>query len=152
MYRRNGKADAQVSPGHAFAWRPDGKEYVTLASGFAVAQLDGAIARHRAMNGYFNSAAWHPRGNLIVIGSGQSTLTGWNAMDLEPNWHAIMLPEKKSATFSAAGELLSGVPKDLDKQLVYYVDRGNGSIEMFAPSEFQKLIPVQANDAASNSR
>lgn len=81
------------------------------------------------INGYNSCFDWHPRGNLIVAGTGQSTVTAWREADLQPHWHAVLLPDGKAATFSAAGELLDGKPEEVDQYLVYYVEREAGKIE-----------------------
>ena len=44
-----------------------------------------------------------------------------------------MLPDDKSAAFSAAGELIDGKPEEIDPYLVYYIDRGDGRIETLTP-------------------
>lgn len=51
------------------------------------------------------------------------------------------LPDNKSVTFSAAGELIDGKPEEIDQYLVYYIDRGDGRIETLTPAEFCKLLP-----------
>ena len=86
---------------------------------------------------------WHPRGHLIVTGVAQSEITAWDASNLQPYWHAVLLPKHKSATFSGAGELIDGDAETLEKNLVYYLERDNGKIETLKPSEFRKLLPAK---------
>ena len=99
------------------------------------------LVRNRDINGFGQCASWHPRGHLVAMGTQQSTITAWREADLRPHWHAVALPKGQAATFSAAGELLSGKPEEIDQYLVYYVEREPGQIETLTPAEFRKLLP-----------
>ncbi len=50
------------------------------------------------------------------------------------------MTDDKTATFSAAGELLSPDPEQFDSHLVYYVEREAGKIELLTHVEFRKLV------------
>lgn len=63
------------------------------------------------------SKAWHPRGNMIPYSSGQSMVSTVRESDLQPHWHALLLPQGKSATLSGAGELLNPNPEEFDPYL-----------------------------------
>lgn len=136
-------ADAS-SQSLALAWRLDSQQYVGASSrgpiAVAVRSPAGDLIQERVTNSLLCDAAWHPRGHLIAFGSTQSTITARDSSKLQPYWHAVLLPEGKAATFSAAGELLDGKPEEVDEYLVYYVDRGDGKIETLKPSEFRKLV------------
>ena len=101
------------------------------------------LVRNRDINGFGQCASWHPRGHLFATGTAQSTITAWREADLQPHWHAVALPKGQAATFSAAGELLSGKPEEIDPYLVYYVEREPGQIETLTPAEFRKLLPPE---------
>jgi hypothetical protein len=94
-------------------------------------------------NNMTSSKAWHPRGNMIAYNSGQSMVSVVRESDLQPHWHAVLLPQGKSATFSGAGELLNSNPEEFDSYLVYYIDRGDGRIETLTPAEFRELLPAK---------
>ena len=133
-YDAEGKQVADQSRPLTFAWRPDGNSFCTLqvnygAQGISICDRDGPERVGHLINGYNSCFDWHPRGNLIVAGTGQSTVTAWREADLQPHWHAVLLPDGKAATFSAAGELLDGKPEEVDQYLVYYVEREAGKIE-----------------------
>ncbi len=61
------------------------------------------------------------------------SIYGWHEADFQPYWHGVLLPDNKSAAFSAAGELLDGKAEEIDQYLVYYIDRGDGCIETLTP-------------------
>jgi WD40 repeat protein/tRNA A-37 threonylcarbamoyl transferase component Bud32 len=147
-YDAEGKQVADTSRPPALAWRPDGQRYLAAFSGISVCEIsvcnsDGAIIGSRTTNGHVDCASWHPRGHLFATGTEQSTITAWREADLQPHWHAVSLPEGKAATFSGAGELLSGQPEEIDQYLVYYVEREPGQIETLTPAEFRKLLPPE---------
>ena len=145
-YDSEGQAISNRSAIEPLDWRPDGKSYAGGAPGdyaanFVIYGAGGEKLHRRHTNSHLLSFSWHPRGNLFAIGSQQSMITAWREADLQPYWHAVLLPEGKAATFSAAGELLDGKPEEVDQYLVYYVDRGDGKIETLTPAEFRKLLP-----------
>jgi WD40 repeat protein len=136
-----GKTLPEQSP--AEAWRPDGQRYVSGQDGYLALwrRQDGRLTI-RYPQGLLNYAsAWHPRGHLFAAGTTSSRFTVWNEAEFQPYFHGVMLPDNKSATFSAAGELIDGKPEEIDQYLVYYIDRGDGRIETLTPAEFRKLLP-----------
>ncbi len=144
----NGVFDAEgnridnLSRHYVRAWRPDGGVSVNSLSvphRFGIVSALGERMQARETNGCIESYAWHPRGNSLTTGALQSTITAWTAADLQPYWHAVLLPEAKAATFSAAGELISENAEEVDPYLVYYVEREDGKIETLTPAEFRLL-------------
>ena len=131
-------ADAATRP-HAHDWRADGTQYVGRG---VICSADGAVIKSREVNGFpiYSSTCWHPRGHIIASAIHQSAITAWDSTNLQPYWHAVLLPDGKSATFSGAGELLHDQPADLDPYLVYYLDRGDGQIETLTPAQFRQAI------------
>jgi WD40 repeat protein len=146
-----GKRVADTSRVDAHAWRPDGKAYAWVGGTYYLGLYarSGELKQSRVVNGACLCCAWHPRGHLIATGQAQSTITAWTAGDLQPYWHAVLLPEGKAATFSAAGELISGNAEEVDPYLVYYVEREDGKIETLTPAEFRQLLPPEKPQAAA---
>ncbi len=127
----------------AEAWRPDGQQYLSNSNGaIAVCNRQAGQPTIRYPQGVLDCAsAWHPRGHLFAIGTRDARFTVWHQADVQPYWHGVLLPDNKSASFSAAGELLAGNPDEIDQYLVYYIDRGDGRIETLTPAEFRQLLP-----------
>jgi WD40 repeat protein len=125
------------------AWRPDGKQYAAWWLGLY--RPSGTREAERSFNGNTSTLVpqYHPRGHLLAMNYGQSMLTAARVSDLEPYWHILLLPGERSATFSPAGELLDGDPAEVDQFLRYYVDRGEGRIELLTPAEF-RTVPQDA--------
>lgn len=128
-------------PDQAFAltWRPDGERYIFNDA--IHDRSDNLFSRRNQQGLLTHYPGWSPRGNLIAIGTEGGRFTVWHEADFQPYWHGVLLPENKSATFSAAGELIDGKPEEIDPYLVYYLDRGDGRIETLTPAEFRKLLP-----------
>jgi len=125
-------------------WRPDGQMYIHIdPARIALCDPQDNVRRERAFNNYASSYAWHPRGHLISAANSMSTFSAWRESDLQPHWHSVLLPDGKAATFSAAGELISGNAEDIDQYLIYYVEREPGKIETLTPAEFRKLLPPE---------
>lgn len=100
----------------------------------------GTVLENRHLNGTAEQRAYRyqPHGNLIAIAFGQSAITVLHDNGLQPYWHTVLLPGMRSATFTAAGELIDGDDATVAKHLVYYADRGDGVIEIIEPDEFLK--------------
>ena len=58
----------------------------------------------------------------------------------EARWIAILLPDGKSVTFSAAGQVLDGSPQTVEKHFVYVVENEHSQFELLKPSQFRKLV------------
>jgi hypothetical protein len=130
---------AKVTEVYPQDWRADGKQFL---AGLRKHLASGTPLADRAGNGFMQPMPkYQPQGDLIIGGDSQSRITAWRQADLQPHWHSVLLPEQKSATFSAAGELLDGDPEAVEKYLVYYLERDDGRIETLTPSEFQERIP-----------
>ena len=127
-----------LRPSCSTSWRPDGQRYVSTDS---IHNRDGSLMRRRSQQGMVTWSGWHPRGHLFAVGTQESRFAVWHESDFQPYWHGVLLPDNKSATFSAAGELIDGKPEEIDQYLVYYIDRGDGRIETLTPAEFRKLLP-----------
>ncbi len=129
----------------ADTWLPDGSKFIATSPGGSFQVIDAATGTIlwtlSVNNNGITRRAWHPRGNLIAYISVASMVNVVRESDLQPHWHAVLLPDGKSATFSGAGELLNSKPEELDPYLIYYVDRGQGQIETLTPAEFRKLLP-----------
>jgi serine/threonine protein kinase/formylglycine-generating enzyme required for sulfatase activity/WD40 repeat protein len=134
-------------PWGALTWSPDGARFIPAVPDSSFRIVDTATGfdlRVLAVNNNMTSSkAWHPRGNMIAYNSGQSMVSVVRESDLQPHWHAVLLPQGKSATFSGAGELLNSNPEEFDSYLVYYIDRGDGRIETLTPAEFRELLPAK---------
>jgi serine/threonine protein kinase/WD40 repeat protein len=141
-YDRAGQRITKPEREFASNWRPDGKQYLAWFNIYKFQASGLAVARQYKEDFHaVNHPVYHPRGHLLVTGHNTAEIVAWREADLQPHWHAVLLPEGKSATFSAAGELLDGKEDAVEKYLVYYVEREDGRIEMLKPSEFQKLLP-----------
>ena len=145
-YARDGKRVADTSRPHATDWRADGKFYSQHSGGLINKALpSGTLVNSRWLNGfafYGLPTRWHPNGHLIATGTDQGAITAWDASNLQPYWSTVLLPRRKTATFSAAGELIDGNPDEIDDYLVYYVEREPGKIETLTPAQFRKLVPA----------
>jgi hypothetical protein len=99
----------------------------------------GGLIATRYLNGLFEQRGfeYQPHGESIAVTYGESAVTVLDD-DLQPVWHAALLPDMKSATFSAAGELIDGAPSVVDPYLVYYYENEEGRIESLAPAEFRE--------------
>ncbi len=127
----------------ALAWRPDSQRFISGINGWlATYRANAATLVRRGQQGLIiGDASWHPRGHLFAIATEQSRFTVWNESNYQPHWHGVLLPDNKSVTFSAAGEVLDGNPEQIDQFLVYYLDRGDGRIETLTPAEF-RMLPI----------
>jgi formylglycine-generating enzyme required for sulfatase activity/serine/threonine protein kinase/WD40 repeat protein len=125
------------------SWRADSEELIDagdFVSHFDLFAASSKPTRVRHINGGVVSADWNPRGHLIATCQYQSTLTAWKTSDLLPQWTTVLLSQDQSATFSGAGELLNAQPERFDDELVYYIEREAGSIEMLTPVQFRTLV------------
>ncbi len=140
------------------AWRPDNRltaERRQISNYHALSVCSpytGETVRQRSINRNCHQIDWSPLGNLIATGSHQSTITAWTADDLQPLWHAVLLPEGKAATFSVAGELISNNAEKVDPYLVCYLERDDGKIENLTPAEFRELISATPPRNGMNQR
>lgn len=140
-YNSEGTLIAKPNRPHPVSWRNDGRTFL----GGGMTELTkhaagGTVLENRHLNGTAEQRAYRyqPHGNLIAIAFGQSAITVLHDNGLQPYWHTVLLPGMRSATFTAAGELIDGDDATVAKHLVYYADRGDGVIEIIEPDEFLK--------------
>lgn len=139
-YNREGNLITGPNRKRPHTWRHDGNaylsnEYIRLQKYFPA----GGLIATRYLNGLFEQRGfeYQPHGESIAVTYGESIVTVLDN-DLQPVWHAALLPEMKSATFSAAGELIDGDPSVVDPYLVYYYENKEGRIETLAPAKFRE--------------
>ena len=140
-FGRDGTRVAGPSRPRPITWRHDGNAYVAFSRIVINTHFPGgAPIATRYLNGHFEQIAYRyqPYGSLLAVAFGESAITLLHDEDLQPYWHAVLLPEMRSATFSAAGELLDGAPDIVDPFLAYYFEDGSGRIETVTPGEFRE--------------
>ena len=146
-FSRDGKRVTGPNRRRPVTWRHDGNAYVAFSS-IAIDKHfpGGAPIATRYLNGFFEQQAYRyqPSGNLFAVAFGESVITVLTDEDLQPHWHAVLLPELRSATFSAAGEMIDGVPTIVDPYLVYYFENDDGRIETLTPAEFRTSLKKHA--------
>ena len=91
--------------------------------------------------------SWNPDGSWISESHGDSLLL-LDPATLAPQRVIVYLDEKRSATFSAAGELLFSEPA-VDEHLVYIVERDDGRTELLSPPKFRRQFLDGAASAPS---
>lgn len=91
--------------------------------------------------------SWNPDGSWISESHGDSLLL-LDPATLAPQRVIVYLDEKRSATFSAAGELLFLEPA-VDEHLVYIVERDDGRTELLSPPKFRRQFLDGAASAPS---
>jgi WD40 repeat protein len=143
-FRRDGTRLADKNRHQPTDWRADGKQFAAR-DWLSIYEHDGTLIKSRSLDGagYVVACRWHPQGRLIASGTNQGVIAVCDATNLQPYWQTVLLPNRNSATFSASGELLDGDAAEVDKLLVYYVERQGGTIETLTPPEFRKLLPSE---------
>ena len=88
-------------------------------------------------------------GALMSNDARQLVLSGWNgvirvfdAQTGEPRWQGVPLVNGETVSLTAAGELLNASPGALP-ELVYSMEKSDGSLESLAHAEFQTRIKSQ---------
>jgi hypothetical protein len=76
----------------------------------------------------------------LVSGDDGGMVRMWNAETGTAEWTAICLRENRSVTFSPVGEIIYGHPNVIEEELVYMIEKPDGSTELLKPSEFQKRL------------
>ncbi len=96
--------------------------------------------------GVVSSVAWSPDGKHLASAGHDDTIQVSSARG-EPELTIVVPPDGRSATFSAAGELLYGDPDVVEQELVYLVEQSDGRIEVLRLSAFRER--VQAAEKAA---
>lgn len=125
----------------AVAWRPDGVEF--LDSWYRLANHDEARLHLPGLDFHGNPSEcvdWNSARALLAISDVHSEIRTLDATDLTPYWHAILLPDEHTVTFTGAGQILDGDRPIIDQYIRYYVETDDDRIETLTPTEFEKRI------------
>ncbi len=140
-YSRDGKLVTGPSRPRPVTWRHDGNAYVGAGQiHLKKYSRGGDLTNTRHLNGFFGHLAYQyqPFGGLFAVSFNESEITMLNDEGFHPYLHIALLPDMKSATFSAAGEMIDGDPAIVDRYLTYYFESEEGRIETLGPVEFRK--------------
>jgi serine/threonine protein kinase/WD40 repeat protein len=80
--------------------------------------------------------AFDPTGRLLAAGGWNSIVQMWDTEQDRVLWLAILLTDKDSAVFTAAGELLNSHPR-VDEQLIYILRDEQGRYSLSTPADFR---------------
>ncbi|WP_231746818.1 serine/threonine-protein kinase [Maioricimonas rarisocia] len=125
------------------AWRPSGKEAMGAIGNISIYDRKGNALRQRDSNlAHFDPrmADWNPEQPLLGQHNYVSLVSAMHADSLEPYWTAVLLPDGRHVSFSAAGEILDGDAGAIEEWLVYYVATEENRVETLRPSEFFQRI------------
>jgi WD40 repeat protein len=96
----------------------------------------------RVLRTHFNSepaAEFLGDSRHVVSAGGGSTVILWDTETGEPVWVALLVANGPDIVFSATGEIISGEPEVIEREIVYVVEEPDGRTQLFKPSEFKKL-------------
>jgi WD40 repeat protein len=113
------------------AWSPDDKRLVSAsASEIRLWAADGK--RERALKGHLQwvrSVDFNAKtGELASMGG--NTIRLWDGTTGDPQKTIILLDGGRSATFSAAGQMLDGDAATFEDDFVYFVEQPDGRMEL----------------------
>ncbi|MBC8875283.1 MAG: PD40 domain-containing protein [Planctomycetes bacterium] len=131
-----------VGVARSVAWSPDGQW--VAAGGLFSTQVGLWNVEQGKPGTFFESPSirsgglvtWSPNSRQICAGSRDHTVRVFDVPSGETSWVGVFLTDHASASFSAAGQLLSGDPDVVEEELVYIVETDAGHLETLKPAEF----------------
>ncbi|NQT17263.1 MAG: protein kinase [Planctomycetes bacterium] len=113
------------------AWSPDDKRLATT-NGYAVSLWEADGARGPVLEGHMSlvdTVDFNPKTGTLAS-SGDNTVRLWDGSTGEPKMTIVMLHDDRSATFSAAGQLLDGDPATVAEDFIYLVEQADGRMDL----------------------
>ena len=104
---------------------------------------EGTI-RHSKSIALSPHGAFSALGDRFVVAGPDGAVRCYHTKDCSPEWISVHFGENKAALFSPAGELLSDNAAELEDELIYLVERDDGSLEILKPSEFAARVEKAA--------
>jgi WD40 repeat protein len=87
------------------------------------------------------SITWSHDGRHLYAGTRLSTIVSWHGETLQPEQVFLLLPQGRSITFSAAGQMQPTQYETLiDEKLVYAVEFDDGRQVTLPPPQFRELV------------
>jgi len=127
-------------PIRCVAWSLDGKLLATGSQDTTVRVWRSTGEPLHVLHGHkslVDCLAWHPDGKRLISTSVDRSIHIWNIQSGELDSVMVSLPNDQAAVLDAAGTLLHRTPA-ADKELVYYVEKAPGQIEILTSEEFSR--------------